>query len=79
VTTTADKRRATRLMKDARIMALALIDEDVYAARHIAYLTVPFVLEAARVTPRDYAAAEVERVLAGVRDRVARFAAAGGD
>jgi len=80
VTTTADKRRAGRLMKDARIMAMELIEDDVYASIYIAALTFPFVLEAARKHPRDYAAGEKARVVDRYRDMFRQLAAVtGGD
>jgi len=79
MTDTADRRRAGRLMKDARAQALALIDEDVYAAKHIAMRSYVFIEEAARLSPKDYPAAEVARVLARFRDRWAQLAVTGGD
>jgi hypothetical protein len=74
MTQLADKRRATRLMKDARTQALDLIDADEYAAKHIAMRSFVFVEEAARLSGRDYAPAEAARVLARFRDRWAELA-----
>ena len=76
---TQDRRRATRLMNDARTQALALIDADMYAAPSIAVRSFVFIEEAARLSPKDYQDAEVERVLVRFRDAVARLAVGGAD
>lgn len=74
MTATPDRRRAGRLMHDARTQALALIDADEYAAPSIAVRSFVFIEEAARLSPKEYQAAEAERVLTRFRDTVARLA-----
>ena len=61
-------------MKDALAQAGALIDQDEYAAKHIAMRSFVFVEEAARLSPKEYKRAEVERVLARFHDRCAQLA-----
>jgi hypothetical protein len=74
MTDLADKRRANRLMKDARTLALHLIDADVWAVPQIVLRTYPFVEWAADLTPKDYAPAEAARVLARFRSKFAELA-----
>lgn len=79
MTAADDHRRAGRLMKEARSLALDLIDEDVWATAEIVVRTYPLVEYAAKLWPKHYSAAETRRVLAGVDARCAQLAAAVGE
>lgn len=73
VVTTADRRRAGRLMKDAKAQALELLNHPELTARQRAMRSFVFVEEVARLTPKAYSAAEKQRVLNGALRAQAQF------
>lgn len=74
MTTAHDHQRAGRLMVDARTQALALIRQRKHPVSSIALRSFVFVEEAARLWPKEYSAAEKQRVLARFHATAAQLA-----
>ena len=61
--TTNDRRRAGRLMQDARAQSVALLNHPELTPRQRAMRTIVFLEEAARLSPKRFSDAEKRHVL----------------